>query len=127
VILLTADIWAAALSGKHPAVNTRMSDLLRRREVLGHEYVLGDLMLGSNYVVCRPVIEKYADLEQAEVLPLASVWAFAKAHDLSGKGLSWDDAALLASVHHRSAKIWTSDEHLSAVADALGVAYTEVP
>lgn len=125
MILVAADVWLKSVGGQAPAISTKVSELLRLGLVLGHQFVLGELMLDGRTPACKSVIDRYNDLEQADVLPLDEVWAFAKAHNLAGKGLSWDDAALLAAVHHTKAKLWTTSDILGAAASELHIAYEE--
>lgn len=123
MILVTADIWTMSVTGKHAGLSAKVSELVRLGEVLGHQFVLGDLMLGVTAFACKPVIDRYPDLEQAEILPFEAVAAFVKTHGLSGKGLHWDDAGLLASVASARARIWTTVGALGTAAAELGLAY----
>ena len=42
---------------------------------------------------------------------------------LMGRGIGWVDANLLASVSQDSAKLWTRDKRLNAIAQDLNLAY----
>jgi predicted nucleic acid-binding protein len=63
------------------------------------------------------------ELPQARVVEHDEVLRFIEARRLSGCGLGWIDAHLLASSVMTRAPLWTADKRLREAAVELGVAY----
>ena len=63
-------------------------------------------------------------MHQAAMVPHREVVAFVRDRDLQGRGVGWIDVHLLASAIVGRLQLWTAAPRFSAVADALGVAYT---
>lgn len=53
------------------------------------------------------------------ILADTSIWIVS----LMGKGIGWVDANLIASVSQDSAKLWTRDKRLNAIAQDLNLAH----
>lgn len=61
---------------------------------------------------------------QAPVVDPSGIFAFIEQHQLFGRGLSYVDVQLLASVHSLvNAELWTLDKRLDIAANLLGIAY----
>jgi hypothetical protein len=90
--------------------------------VLAHPFVTGELALG-NLGNRMPVLSALQDLPQACVATELEVLHFIQEKNLSGSGIGYIDAHLLAAVLLTpSALLWTRDKRLLAVASGLGVA-----
>jgi predicted nucleic acid-binding protein len=94
---------------------------LERWEILIHPFVLGELMLGGLHH--RETV--IGDLRALPCAPIAThdeVEKLIEVAPLSGRGIGYVDAALLASVRlHPGGRIWTVDARLAAVARELSV------
>jgi hypothetical protein len=101
------------------------SDLLSKRlhggDVLTHPFVVGELALGS----LRNRAEIMSLLRSLPHLPVAEhdeVLALVENRQLTGTGIGWVDAHLLASALMADARIFTADRPLQKACQALGIA-----
>lgn len=121
MILVDTSIWIDHLrrSDEH------LSDLLEGGSVLMHAYVLGELALG-NLKNREVVLGSMSDLPQAVVATNDEVLRFIDMHALSGLGIGYIDAHLLAAVTlSPGAKLWTRDRRLSGASARLGLSYAQ--
>jgi predicted nucleic acid-binding protein len=96
---------------------------MRIRQVLAHPHVVGELALGSlkNRSV---VLGALKDLPQVPVATHDEVLQFIEENELSGIGIGYIDAHLLAAVRLApGARLWTRDERLHAASAGLDLAY----
>ena len=100
-----------------------LASLLKRRRVVLHPMIIGEIALGS-IAKRRVVIEELSKLPSAKPVAHAEVMALIEWHKLFGSGVGYVDAHLLASaLHLDSVELWTRDKSLLAQAQRLGVAY----
>lgn len=101
-------VWVSHFKGR---INPDLVSALQNGRILLHSLVYGELVLGG--------IEK--NREAAELLQLLprpieatydEVIAFIRAKHLSGEGIGWIDASLLASAVLTGCKILTEDKAL---------------
>jgi predicted nucleic acid-binding protein len=99
-----------------------LAQLLERRLVLVHPFVIGELAVGS-------LRRRNAVLTELRSLPMAmlaedeEVQLFIDRYALFGRGLGYIDAHLLASVRLTpDTELWTRDQRLHAIAEELGLA-----
>ena len=100
--------------------NDKLKELLTSDSVFTHPFVVGELACGG----LKNRAQILTDLNR---LPLA----MAANHDdvlrlidrqrLSGKGIGWVDAHLLAAALISKCSFWTLDKSLARVASALGI------
>lgn len=96
--------------------------LLGDGKVLGHPFVVGELALG-NLRQRDAFLRDLIDLPQAAVAEDEEVLRFIDREKLSGRGIGYVDAHLLAAVRLTpDAKLWTRDRRLQTVAAELGLA-----
>ena len=119
MILADTSIWVDHLkSGRRDLI-----PLLERALVLGHPWVLGELLLGglrSDAAVPR----LFEQLPRATVATTAEVLTLIADRGLSGRGIGLVDAQLLAAtLLTPDARLWTADRRLLAVAEDLDVAW----
>ncbi len=98
--------------------NDRLATMLDEGEVLGHQFVIGELACGS----LRNRDELLRLLGALPATPLAEhdeVLSFLANRRLAGKGLGWIDMHLLASALLASCRLWTLDKALSRAASEL--------
>ena len=114
LIALRGQARAAALGG-----------LLEVNDVLLHSWVLGELVLG-NLGARRDAVQ--ADLGLLPAAPRVAddeVLEFVIGRGLSGRGIGWVDAQLLASALVASSGLWTFDRTLASTAGELGLSPSE--
>jgi predicted nucleic acid-binding protein len=118
VILVDTSIWIDHLRSGVRSLAT----LLEVGEVLGHPFVLGELALGS-LRQRKVVIEALSDLPQAKQATDQEVLHFIERHALSGVGIGYVDAHLLASARLTAGTaFWTGDKKLHRIATRLNLA-----
>jgi predicted nucleic acid-binding protein len=119
VILVDTAVWIDHLRDGDPA----LAGLLERGEVLAHPWITGELALGRLRARAE-ILKLLGDLPQAAVATPAELLAFIDRHELSGAGIGYVDAQLLAATKLTAdARLWTHDRHLSAAARRLGATY----
>jgi predicted nucleic acid-binding protein len=123
MILIDTNVWIYSIGSKHPHLSERVADLLESGDVLGHDYVYMELLLGQGGRARKAVVERYRDLAPAVVLPHEEVTNFIEQHGLANKGIGVVDVSLLASAHAGRHDLWTEDPALRRAAESLGVAY----
>lgn len=120
MILADTSIWVDHLRAGDKALAT----LLDAGMVLVHPFVIGELALGD-LRQREIVLTALADLPHASVATDAEVLRSIERHALSGRGIGYVDAHLLAAVKLTAgAKLWTNDKRLHGVAVQLGLAMT---
>jgi predicted nucleic acid-binding protein len=117
MILVDTSVWIDHLR----STSTSLSDLLERRQVLGHAMVLGEVMLGS--IKDRNGFKsEYLDLPPADLADHGEVLMMIDFHRWHGRGIGFIDAHILASAYLGDAQLLTTDKKLLAVASELGIA-----
>jgi len=114
-VLIDTSIWI-----RHLQLAFAPLAALEAREVLRHELVYGELVIGDTGGR-RAFLEHYQRYAAAPLVPHGEVVIFVRAQRLAGLGLSWIDAHLLASARVAGARLWTADQTLARVAHALGL------
>jgi predicted nucleic acid-binding protein len=122
VVLVDTSIWIRFLAGRAP-FGLALDRLLSADEVLAHDLVEGELLIGASGKR-RELLAAYAAIHRAATIPHAEVVEFVRTRRLEGRGIGWIDAHLLASTLVSRGRLWTADTHLAAVASALGIAHT---
>ena len=121
MVLVDTSVWIRAL-GSHPPYAHELDRLLNREEVVGHALVFGELLIGDRSGR-KQLLESYQQIFQAGMIAHEEVVAFVRARSLYGRGIGWVDVHLLASTIVEGLKLWTADQHLSAIAEEAGVAH----
>jgi predicted nucleic acid-binding protein len=119
VILVDTSVWVDHLRG----TDEILVQLLDRKMVLGHPFVIGELALGR--LRRRDVIlSDLRQLPQASVATHIEVLQFIEREELFGRGIGYVDAHLLVSVRLTpNTALWTRDKPLQAAAEKLGLAW----
>ena len=117
MILADTSVWIDHLRKTDPMLVA----LLNGGHVLWHPYILGELALG-HLKQRKMILSALQNLPQArvahddEVVGMIDRWA------LFGRGIGYIDAHLLASIPLSPATLlWTRDQRLRTVAEALGL------
>jgi predicted nucleic acid-binding protein len=121
MVLVDTSVWIRFLRG-HAPYAARLDDLLLRDEVVGHEMVYGELLVGDRGGRLQ-LLAAYAQMHQAAVVPHVEAVELVRARRLSGRGVGWIDVHLLASAMIAGLRLWTADARLETVATELHVAY----
>ena len=120
MIVIDTSIWVDHLRRSDPA----LSELLARRRVFVHPFVVGELALGS----LGPKADFLRFLQKFPEPVLArhlEVLSFIERHKLFGLGLGFIDTHLLASTQLTTgAQLWTRDKRLLLAATHLQLEYT---
>jgi len=121
MILADTSVWIDHMRGRR----SRFSAALENDLVLVHPFVIGELACG-NLRDRNEVLALLQDLPLAVTATDAEVLAFIERRKLMGRGLGYIDVHLLASAAlSGTARLWTHDRRLAAVAAQLGLAHDE--
>jgi predicted nucleic acid-binding protein len=124
MVLVDTSVWIRFLRGREPQA-TLLDGLLSRDEVVGHELVFGELLVGDPGGR-RTLLESYDRMERAISVPHEEVVQFVRSQRLFGRGVGWIDVHLLASAIVGGHRLWTVDPRFAAAAKDLGVGFDEV-
>ena len=118
MILVDTSVWIDHFR----QVDHDLVEVLNACGALGHPFVTGELALG-NLRNREEILDALQSLPQAAVATEDEVLLFIKRNALSGLGIGYVDAHLLASVRLvPGSTLWTRDKRLSAAAERLGLA-----
>jgi predicted nucleic acid-binding protein len=121
MVLVDTSVWIRFVSNRAPYAH-ELDNLLSRREVSGHDFVYGELLVGDKGAR-RELLADYVVMHQVPVVPHREVVEFVRERRLHGRGIGWIDVHLLASALVGRVSLWTADPRLAAVATELGVNY----
>ena len=121
MVLVDTSVWIRFFANRPPyaAEVNRLSEL---RLAMGHDLVYGELLIGD-HGGRRKFLSAYRRMHQTKTIPHLEVVEFVNANRLHGRGLSWIDVHLLASVVAGRLEVWTADQRFAEAATNLGVAY----
>ena len=118
MILVDTSVWVDHLD----TANEDLAALLSGGEVLAHPFVIGELALG-NLRPRDPFLSDLRELPQASVAEDEEVLRLIDRQALSGRGIGYVDAHLLAAARLTAgSRLWTLDRRLQTVAGQLGLA-----
>lgn len=121
MILVDTSVWVEHLQQG----SSGLIEALTQGKVLTHEFVVGELALGSLKQRER-VLSYLSELPHAATASHAEVLAFVAAHRLHGVGIGYVDVHLLAScLLAPGTRLWTLDKRLHLAALQMGLAYAE--
>jgi len=121
LVLVDTSVWIRFLAGAEPFAS-KLDGLLAANEVLGHDFVYGELLIGDRGNRAE-FLAGYQVIHQADLIANAEVIEFVRHHKINGLGIGWVDAHLLASAVIARCKLWTADRALTSVAEYIGVKY----
>lgn len=118
MILVDTSIWIDHLR----AADQHLVALLTRNEVLSHDFVIGEIALGS--VAKRAEVLRYlGSLPRSIAATHGEAMIFIDRHKLANSGLGYVDAHLLAAAALTpGAVLWARDKNLRAAAMRCGLA-----
>lgn len=117
MILVDTSVWIDHLRAGQPALVRLLGEGL----VLSHPWVIGELALG-HLEQRAEVITLLGSLPHAAVATPEEVLHLVDSHHISGLGVGYVDAQLLAATRLTAAGLWTKDGRLVAAAVRLGCA-----
>jgi predicted nucleic acid-binding protein len=121
MVLVDTSVWIRFLANRTPYAR-ELDTLLADRDVLGHDLVFGELLVGDRGGRSA-LLAEYVHMQQARSVSHAEVVDFVRDRKLHGLGLGWIDTHLLASAFVGRFQIWTADIRFREVASELGVSY----
>ena len=121
MVLVDTSVWIRFISNREPFAS-QLDWLLTRGEVAGHDFVLGELLIGD--VGGRnKLLGAYVQMRWADTVPHSEVVEFVRARRLHGRGVGWVDVHLVASALVGNFSLWTADPRLAVVAAAMNIAH----
>ncbi len=121
MILADTSVWIEHLRKGAPA----LAAALEESRVLLHPFVLGELACG-NLKNRGEVLRLLSDLPAAPTVTDSEALGFIERRALMGRGIGYIDIHLLASATLAgTARLWTRDKRLAAVAAELELAFAE--
>jgi predicted nucleic acid-binding protein len=121
MVLVDTSVWIHFLSNRAPYA-AGLDGLLTQGEVGGHDFVLGELLIGDRGGRTQ-LLADYAQMHHMPTVAHREVVEFVRQRRLHGRGIGWIDAHLLASALVAHVSLWTADPRLGVVAKELGVSY----
>jgi predicted nucleic acid-binding protein len=125
VVLVDTSIWVRFLAGRAPHAGA-LDRLLANDQVLSHELVQGELLIGDRGRARSRLLAAYSEIHRARTVAHAEVVEFVESRHLRGRGLGWVDVHLLASTVVERCTLWTADTSLAALAVELRVAHAAI-
>jgi predicted nucleic acid-binding protein len=126
VVLVDTSVWVRFLAGREPDASA-LDELLAGKEVLSHDLVQGELLIGDAGRPRTTLLAAYAKIHRARTVPHVEVVEFVVARKLHGRGVGWIDVHLLASTVVEGCTLWSADARLADLAAELRVAHTASP
>lgn len=121
MILVDTSVWIDHLKAGEP----KLAAALEGGLVVMHELVVGELACG-NLRNREEVLSLLGRLPAVPVATHAEALTMIERHRLMGRGIGYVDVHLLASVALAgTARLWTRDRRLKAVAASLDVGFSE--
>ena len=121
MVIVDTSVWIRFLANRSPFAS-RLDELLAANQVLGHDLVLGELLIGDRGGRAK-LLSAYDHLPRATSVPHADVVSLVRARRLHGLGVGWIDIHILASALTGKHEVWTADPRFAAAAQTLGVSY----
>jgi hypothetical protein len=121
VILVDTSVWIRFPYNREPYLSV-LDEFLQREEVVGHELVYGELLIGDRAGRVK-LLETYSKLEYAATVAHDEVVQFVRSRRLHGRGVRWIDLHLLASAILGRHQLWSANTNLTAIAEEFGVAW----
>jgi len=117
MILADTSVWIDHFRSPEPMIE----QLVRTAELVMHQYVIGELAMGS--LADRKLrLHLWAMMPMLPTVAQADVLSLVESRRLYSRGIGYMDASLLAAaLLSRETSVWTRDRRLGAVARELDV------
>lgn len=116
MILADTCIWIKFLKKREPFFS-EMRDLLENGQIIGTDFIFGELLQGARDKEEKEIIIGYSTCVKKIEIP--EIWTqagiYSSDHNLISKGVGLIDTALLIVVKKEKAKVWTVDHKLASV------------
>jgi predicted nucleic acid-binding protein len=122
MVLVDTSVWIGFLAGREPFASG-LDALLQRDEVVGHQMVFGELLIGDPGGRSK-LLAEYALMHQAETVNHDELVQLVRARRLFGRGVGWVDVHLIGAALVGGFPVWTADSRFVAVARELRLAYS---
>jgi predicted nucleic acid-binding protein len=121
MVLVDTSVWIRFLAGREPFASG-LDRLLDRDEVLAHDFVQGELLIGDRggRIV---LLASYEKMLRAPTAEHREVVELIRARKLGGRGIGWVDAHLLASALVTRTSLWTANSSLATIGAELRVCH----
>ncbi len=118
MVLVDTSVWVAHLREG----NAQLETLLNEGIVICHPFIIGEIACGTmkNRVQILSLLQSIPTAETAEHI---EVLQFIERYRLTGKGLGYVDAHLLASAVLTGVPLWTLDKKLQHASAKLRINY----
>lgn len=114
-ILADTSIWVDCLRNKDAPI----IDLLRKGDVVMHDYVVGEIVLGG---ASQATLGSLMRIRRCRRARHEEVLSFIAERKLAGRGLGYVDCHLLAAALINKLQLWTLDQALHRAAQDCGCA-----
>ena len=115
-VLVDTSIWVDHFHKGEPL----LQDLLSAGQIVTHPFIIGELACGS-LTNRAEILNLLSELHSVTTASNEEAMHLIDKHKLSGKGLGWIDAHLLASALLDRVPLWTRDKQLGAAAKKLNI------
>jgi predicted nucleic acid-binding protein len=116
MIILDTSVWIEFLRG-NDSYRSALRSLLENRQIIGLEWVFGELLQGAKNSRERSIIVSY--WENLPGIDTTGVWVEAGMlsadGNLTSKGVGLIDCAIIIAARRAGAKIWSLDNKLNAL------------
>ena len=116
MLLVDTSIWVDGLRNK----DALMADRLTVGDVVMHDYVLGEIVLGG---VSQAVLANLLRIRRCRRARHEEVLSFIAERKLAGRGLGYVDCHLLAAALINGLQLWTRDKALQQAAKECGCGF----
>ncbi|MEM9080699.1 MAG: type II toxin-antitoxin system VapC family toxin [Verrucomicrobiota bacterium] len=117
-VLVDTNVWVGFFRYGNPLLESLLED----GEVASHPIVIGELAMG-NLPKRRKFLSDLMKLERPKTVSWNEIFHMVEDRNLWGRGIQWNDAAILASAILSNLPLWTLDKRLAAAAREAGVAW----
>ena len=121
MVLVDTSVWIRFLANQAPFA-AALDALLCRDEVVGHELIYGELLIGDRGGR-KNLLALYEQMRQAIIVPRREVVALVRSRRLHGRGVGWIDVHLLAAAIVTRSQLWTADRRFGAVVKECQIAF----
>lgn len=118
MVLVDTSVWIDHLRAGDP----HLVELLDQGVVIVHDFVIGEIACG-NLKNRQEVLSLLSFLPKCKSATHDEALFFINRHRLMGRGIGYVDAGLLASATLSSARLWSRDKRLAAIAEEMGCAH----
>jgi predicted nucleic acid-binding protein len=122
MVLADTSVWIRFLAGREPYASG-LDELLQRDEIVGHEMVFGELLIGDSGGRSK-LLAEYAFIHQAQTVHHDEVVQLVRGRRLFGRGVGWVDIHLVAAALVGGFQVWTADARFAAIARELRLHYS---